>query len=286
MRENRNRKAQTDVRGGNAPAFSVQDEIRRNRRIALNKRIRRGRAMRRKVLAIALSLFVVFFTLLAVVFTVTHTRDIAVSGNSRYTAEEIIQAAGIDGDILLLLSDNSVYKKVVAACPYVNDVELKKTYPSTVEIVVTETEVVYYSYLRTIPYSLDENLRVIETTENNDGLVLLMLPNASKAIEGESLVFVDDRYNTLIPEILSELFGEYTLPFVTVDLSNRFSFTAAVEGNVKIDFGDYNDLTLKLKAASKLIQTAKEQGSEKTYINVSSLTGTGPSMILDYEGQI
>ena len=286
MRERNPDEKGRNIESRRAPSFSVQDEIKRNRRLERNKRIRQARAARRKAVTVLLCVCVLLITVGAVLLTVMRVKDISVSGNSRYSAEEILEAADLSGDILPFLSEDAVYKKIVSACPYVNGIEIVKKYPSSAEIVVTETEVVYYSYLHGRPYSLDENLRVIEFTENNEGLALLILPSVSKAMEGESLVFSDDRYNTLVLEILNELFGENALPFVSVDLSNRFSITAAAEGNFKIDFGDYNDLTLKLKAASKLMQTAKEQTSERTYINVSTLSGVGPSMILDYDGEI
>ena len=275
-----------NIEGRRTPSFSVQDEIKRNRRIERNKRIRQARATRRKAITAFLCISVLLITVCAVLLTVMRVKEVSVSSNSRYSAEEILEAADLDGDILPFVSEEAVYKKIVSVCPYVNGIEIVKKYPYSAEVVVTETEVVYYSYLHGRPYSLDENLRVIEFTENDDGLVLLMLPQVSKAVEGETLVFTDSRYNTLILEILNELFGENALPFVSVDLSNRFSITAAAEGSFKIEFGDYNDLTLKLKAASKLMQAAMEQESERTYINVSTLSGVGPSMILDYDGEI
>lgn len=268
------------------PAFSVQDEIRRNRRLSQNKRIRQARETGRKLFAVLLSLTVVVITLIAVLLTVTRVRTVTVSGNERYSVDEILLAAEVDGDILPLMGKNSVYKKIVSACPYVNGIELKKSYPSSVEIVVTEAEVVYCAYIHDRLYSLDADLRVIEFTDNSDGLVELTLPEVVTVLEGSKIEFSDDRNNDLIPTVLDSMFGDINaLPLTTLNLSNRFSISGTVGDGVKINFGDYNDISLKLNAASQLIEKATQQQSSRTLINVSVLSGSGPSMILDYEGE-
>ena len=267
------------------PVFSVHDEIKRNRRIERNRRIRQARATGRRLFTVTLSVTVVLITLIAVLFTVMRVRTVTVSGNSRYTADEILSAAELDGSILPFASSGSVYKKIVAECPYVNSIELKKTYPSSVEIVVNEAEVVYCAEIHGRHYSLDKDLRVIEFTESSVGLITLKLPEVISAVEGNKLVFSDQRFEELIPTLLEELLSEDILPYTSLDLVNRFSITGIVDENTKIDFGDYNDIGLKIKAAAKLWEKSIEEQSSRTFINVSVLGGSGPSMILDFEGE-
>lgn len=273
-------------RNQQAPTFSVHDEIKRNRRIERNRKIRKARAARMKAFAVILCVAVLVITLAAVLLTVMRVNTVTVSGNLRYSDDEILAAAKLDGDILPFASDDAVYKKIVAACPYVSCIELVKTYPSAVEISVTETEVVYCADIHGKRYSLDADLRVIGFTDNSDGLIFLTLPEVVTAIEGSKIVFGEDRYNELVPAILSELLGdENSLPLTSINVSDRFSISGTVGDSVKINFGDYNDIALKLNAANKLAEKAEQQHSERTLINVSTLSGAGPSMILDYEGE-
>ncbi len=285
MREQNQNSERNQRKYHREPVFSVHDEIKRNRRIERNRRIRRARATGRRVFTVVLSVTVVLITLLAILLAVMRVRTVAVSGNMRYSADEILNAAELDGDILPFAASGSVYKKIVSACPYVNGIELKKTYPSTVEIIVTEAEVVYCADIHGRQYSLDTDLRVIEFTENSSGLINLKLPEVVSAIEGSKIVFAEQRYDELIPTLLGELLGEGSLPYTSLDLRNRFSISCVVDGNTKIDFGDYNDITLKLKAAGQLWKKSTEEQSARTFINVSVLSGAGPSMILDYEGE-
>ena len=64
--------------------------------------------------------------------------------HSYYTAEEIIEASGIQLDSnLLSLSKSAVASRIHAALPYVDQIQIKKELPGTVVITVSETEVTY-----------------------------------------------------------------------------------------------------------------------------------------------
>ena len=61
-----------------------------------------------------------------------------------YTAEEIIDASGIQmGDNLLLLNKAEVAAQIKQSLPYVSQVQIKRSLPSSVVITVTEYEISY-----------------------------------------------------------------------------------------------------------------------------------------------
>lgn len=282
MPENENRQ-QNNRR---SPAFTVQDEIKRDRRIRRNAQIRKARENSYKAITLLLCVAVFLITASAIVFAVTRVETITVIGNARYTREDILAAAEVEGAVLPFLTGKTVEKKVVAACPYVNSIELKKTYPSTLEIVVTEAAAVYTAFIRGGQYSLDSDLRVIDSTESKDGLIELYLPEVVRAVEGEKIEFYDAVNAERVPELLEAFFkDENALPLTSLNLVNRFSISGTVGESIKINFGDYNDIPIKLNAAHQLIQKAVENKSSRTLVNVSALKGTGPSVIYDYEGE-
>ena len=64
---------------------------------------------------------------------------VEVTGNLRYTTEEIIEASGIQtGDNLIILSGSRVSAAIRARLPYVEGVAIRKTLPDGVSIKVTE----------------------------------------------------------------------------------------------------------------------------------------------------
>ena len=76
-------------------------------------------------------------TLGATVFFQVET--IAVVGNSRYTAQEVINASGVQvGDNLFQMNKNQISQQILQQLPYVGEVSPQRGLPSTLTIQVTE----------------------------------------------------------------------------------------------------------------------------------------------------
>ncbi|MBR4940493.1 MAG: FtsQ-type POTRA domain-containing protein, partial [Clostridia bacterium] len=70
--------------------------------------------------------------------------EINVYGNSKHTKEEIIELSGVDyGDSLLLLSKSKIKNGIVGDSLYIEDVTVRRLFPDTVEITVTDKTVAY-----------------------------------------------------------------------------------------------------------------------------------------------
>ena len=69
--------------------------------------------------------------------------QVTVSGNQRYTQEEIIAASGIQlGDNLYSLNKVRIDQKIRTTLPYIGDLTINRALPSTIQITVTEWEAV------------------------------------------------------------------------------------------------------------------------------------------------
>ena len=97
--------------------------------------------------AFLLRLATVVAVVVAVVFGVSiffRVQTVNVSGTDKYTAWEIMEASGIkEGDNLLSLPKARVSGRITAALPYVGSVRVEIQLPDTVNIEVTELDVVY-----------------------------------------------------------------------------------------------------------------------------------------------
>lgn len=68
---------------------------------------------------------------------------VEVTGNQRYTREEIVAASGIQtGDNLYALNKVSIDRKIRTQLPYVGELSINRSLPSTIRIDVTEWEAV------------------------------------------------------------------------------------------------------------------------------------------------
>lgn len=107
-----------------------------------NRRRRRGRGRLGPLFKLLCVLAVVVaLTMGATVFFQVET--VVVSGNSRYTEEEVVQATGIQvGDNLYRMNKNQIAAKVLRELPYTRDLRIRRSLPSTIIITMTEWEAV------------------------------------------------------------------------------------------------------------------------------------------------
>lgn len=252
------------------PAFSVQDEIRRDRRMRRANRMRRARSRARTAITVLLCTVICILLVSAIVAMITRVQVVSVVGNARYTSEEILTAANLEGEIMPLLGEKTVRNRITATCPYVDEVELIKEYPSTLTVKVIETEAVYALRTRERTLTLDADLRVMDYTDDIEGLILLTLPELKSAVEGSRIVFVSDESDEYVSEMLEVFFEGGCAPWLTeLDITDRFNLTGKAGNSAEIIFGDYKNIPEKIIITGQLISDAKEEYAKYAYIDVS-----------------
>ena len=109
-------------------------------------RSKRKRRRSRRRLAPLFKLLCVLAVAAALTFGATvffQVETIEVSGNSRYTQEEIIEAVGVqEGDNLFRMNKFQLIEQAEERLPYLEDVVIRRRLPSTLVITVTEWEAV------------------------------------------------------------------------------------------------------------------------------------------------
>ena len=107
-----------------------------------NHRHRRGRGRLGPLFKLLCVLAVIVaLTMGATVFFQVET--VAVSGNSRYTEEDVVHATGIQtGDNLYRMNKNQIAQQVLQKLPYIKELTIRRSLPSTIVITVTEWDAV------------------------------------------------------------------------------------------------------------------------------------------------
>ena len=84
--------------------------------------------------------FVLICTAISLALTLFfRIRSIEVSGNDRYTRQEIIDAAGVsEGDNMFLMNKYSAAERIRKALPYIETVQFRRDMPDGLRIIVTE----------------------------------------------------------------------------------------------------------------------------------------------------
>lgn len=103
-----------------------------------NKRKQRNRG-RFGLLYKVLSLIIILVVIAAGCVVFFRVGEITVSGMSRYTAQEIIDASGVEkGDNLFLVGGSGTAQKIYSSLPYVDEVNIRHALPDGIVITVTE----------------------------------------------------------------------------------------------------------------------------------------------------
>lgn len=113
-----------------------------------------------------LSFLVIFAAILIGCVAFFRVNQVTVSGNSRYTAEEIVAASGVElGDNLFLISKPQTAQSIIKRLPYVENVSPILRLPDTLELRVTETAAVAAVQAEGQWWLLDARGKVLEVGE-------------------------------------------------------------------------------------------------------------------------
>lgn len=198
-------------------------------------------------------------------------RTVEVQGNSYYSAEEVIAAAGIaSGDNLLTLSRGEIAGNVIAQLPYVKSVRVTRTLPDTVVITVAEDETTFAVqaqggklYLMTAAGKATEEVSELEAKSHILVQDLVIQPpvigeQVHVAESGDGAVSPQEQLDALIA-LLHEIEASKLEKDVTaVSVPSAFNLTVWYEDRFEVRLGTTDDLAYKLEYLKVVIQEQKE----------------------------
>lgn len=108
-----------------------------------SKKSRKSRKHRRKrgtsVLMLLLCILIAAAAVITAMTIFFKIGQIRLTGETRYTQQQVAQASGLEIEGNLILFDkNTVLRRIREACPYLDEVQVRRRLPDTVEILVTE----------------------------------------------------------------------------------------------------------------------------------------------------
>ena len=198
-------------------------------------------------------------------------RTVEVQGNSYYSADEIIQAAGIaSGDNLLTLSRGEIAGNVIAQLPYIKNVRVTRTLPDTVVISVTENETTFaaadaggHYYLITAAGKATEQVDEHEAKSHIRIEDLVIQP----AVIGEPVHVAESADSSVSPQeqldalilLLHEIEASHLEKDLTVvSVPSAFNLTVWYEDRFEVLLGTTDDLAYKLEYLKVVVQEQKE----------------------------
>lgn len=122
---------------------------------------------RRRLIAKLATMAAVVLALIVGVTIFFRVQKVQVSGNAKYTAQEILDASGIEmGENLLSIGKSRAAGKILAAFPYVDQVQIGIKLPNTVNIDIVEVEATYAIAADGGWWLMDAGGKLLEPVEN------------------------------------------------------------------------------------------------------------------------
>lgn len=249
------------VRRSAAPAKPVDKRTRR----AADKAVRNKQAAVKKtryhggnyILYYIFAGIIVVLVLVVLANTVLfRCKEITVSGNVRYTSDNIIAESGLtQGLNLLHVSRKGSAEKIVSALAYVDSAEVKCSFPSTIEISVVEAEKRFAVRESAVTAAVSYKGKIVEQGYFPDlPLVIGMEPESIET--GSWLKSKVDGKNDIPGAILDAAESAMMDNISKIDVTDRFSLEMELDnGRIIIKLGTASDMENKVKIAKDFVDT-------------------------------
>lgn len=202
-----------------------------------------------------LRLLSVLLTAVVIVAALTlffKVEKVSVSGNSRYTAEEIIAVCGVEqGDNLVLLDKYAIAQRLYTQLPYITNVRINRAFPDGLTVEVTETQAVLAVESGGAWWLVSRDGKIVDATDEAgiQGCVILRGLTAQEAQIGTQLTLSAEDSMTAqrLKELVAALSEREMLERTQViDASDRDILVLQYDGRFDVELYYDADLDYKL----------------------------------------
>ena len=221
----------------------------------------------------------VVLIVLTVGITISYTflfnlNEIRVSGESdMYSAEEIVNAAGIEkGDNLLRLDTEESEKKILDKLLYVETAKVSKKFPSSVEIKVTRCIPAYNVFYNdgSSVLLVSKKGKILENSSASDisnGLPSIYGYEPSVQISGKLISTENEQKKEAFDELVACLGTKGDSDITAVDMTDEFSVKVTYKNGMIFRMGGCSDIEYKLNLAESVMQDESIRG-KKGYLTM------------------
>lgn len=204
--------------------------------------------------AVVLLLMLVFF----------RVSEFEVTGNVRYTAEEVADASGItEGDVLMGVSKTQAASRILTKLPYVKQVVVTKLLPGTVRFEIVECTAAVMApseygsdWLLTLEGKLlEEPDEAAKSAYPVITGTVLEMPTA-----GDQAVFADAEKGAMAMKVLMAVDAAgLTAEVQIIDVTDLDQVTITYQNRLEVQLGDGSDLDYKLQYMLQAAQQLKAE---------------------------
>ncbi len=233
----------------------------------------RKRRRQRTLLVFYFLTFVAVITAsIALSLTVLFKIDtIQVTGTSRYSVQEIIQAGGIQkGENLFLTKTGEAGAKIRQKLPYIGTVTVSRRLPAKIIISVGEEPVsgaLAYNGKYAIISPSGKVLELAEKIPENCPVIKGL--KLSKAEVGEKIVYADAAQQATFQNLTAAITSSQLKKVTELDFSLTYKLQIVYDRRITMNLGLASDLDKKLRFGKSILDAGKIKDTEKGVLNLS-----------------
>lgn len=212
-------------------------------------------------------------------------KQVTVTGVEHLTSDEMTQLANVPSDSTLLRVDTSAIESNIMRNSWVSDVSVKKVFPDTLELVVTErsigaTAVIGVDegkstqtwaissdgmWLCSIPEEGSEESKTISPQIYKDAKKVFCITDVAYGVQPEVGTYCKDESIVNALDIVTGLTTELKKQVKSVSATSPENTTLTLKSNVEIAFGTAEDIREKERVCLEIME---KNSKNVSYINV------------------
>lgn len=238
-----------------------------------NRYIKKARKKRiiKRIIFIGI-LFIIVFGLFITKSNVFLIKNVEVSGDNLLSKESIDEnLQNVKGKNIFFIKSDDL-KKMLKSDPYVSEVSISRSFPSTLNVNVKEKDIAYYVKTSSGYDIISSDLILLEKVPNlkNDKMIEIVGINTDNDKLGSK--YVDTKDDTRLEDFLKELYAikqaNETEHYITKINVSNLNDIKVYFGDVEVKVGNGEDLAKKINIALNVLED-KKLNFKKGYIDVS-----------------
>lgn len=192
---------------------------------------------------------------------------VTVEGTSRYTREEILSVADVEmGANMILTPSGQIAQRIYDALPYVDQVTVKKHFPTTIQLEITETQPVVVLQGTASAWLLDAKGKLLEPVSegmDTSGLIQasgLDLLEPKQGDQAQTTPENQGRLNGLVGLTQALDRAGMLSHITTIDVSSATEIVMSYENRLTVKLYNNVDFDRKLRALKQIVAVAGETG--------------------------
>ncbi len=184
-------------------------------------------------------------------------QEFVVTGNTRYSQEEIIASSGIHkNENLWRCNFKKAQKAISDTLPYINAVTIKRVLPNKLSVEVTESTPKCAVQGQAGYILIDENNRILEINAQNipEGVAILTVSGMKAQRLGGTLEYEDEEMAGLIQKVLKAIEESEIGHINAVNVADKVNIQLTYDGRLTLKIGTANEIQYKLQFAKSTLE--------------------------------